>query len=51
MSQLLGNGKHVIYNEKGNFSGFEPYLDTVIKQDLLRPLTKALASISCHSLN
>lgn len=37
MSQLLGNGKHVIYNEKGNFSGFEPYLDTVIKKDLLRP--------------
>ena len=40
MSQLLGNGKHVIYNEKGNFSGFEPYLDTVIKKDLLRPFRR-----------
>lgn len=37
MSQLLGNGKHVIYNEEGSFSGFEPYLDNVIQKDLMRP--------------
>jgi hypothetical protein len=40
MSQLLGNGKHVIYNEKGNFFGFEPYLDNVIEKDLMRRFRK-----------